>query len=87
MAKSSKSPRNKPRGTLVAPKIAHQRATLLRTVNAPRLLSFSHKLPKVRETLPHGMHDVNSPTDRRRTSTGAKPSGHGINAPRGQWGG
>jgi len=86
MAKASKNPRNKPRGTLVAPRLLHARATLLRTVNAPRLLSFSHKPPVARDNLPHGMHDVNSPTDRRRTSTGSHPSAHGINAPKGRWG-
>ena len=79
------APNPKPRGTLVSPaKLLRSRATLLRTTNAPRALSFSHKVPTARQTMPHGLHTVNSPTDRRRTSRGATPSAHGINMPRGR---
>lgn len=77
------TPKPKPRGVSVVPRLLRNKATRLRTTNAPRLFSFSHKVPLARDTMPHGVHMVNSPTDRRRTSTGSNPSAHGINMPSG----
>lgn len=91
MAKSRRvsSPRPSVRGTIIAPKILRDRATLLRTVNAPVGMGFfgkHHRAPQPRESMPRGLHTVNSPMNRRRNTLGSHPGGHGINAPRGQWG-
>jgi hypothetical protein len=71
-------------GILIRPIIAHKKGTALRTINAANILSFSKKRAAASAGRIHGLTMVNSPVNRRSTA-GAKPSGHGINAPKGQW--
>lgn len=73
------------KGVLISPRIMHAKATTLKTLNSPNILSFSKKRAAQVAGRIHGFTAVNSPGAGRRSTAGAKPSGHGINAPRGQW--
>lgn len=76
--------REKASGILVVPRIAHERATRLIQINAVNELSFRKKRAAAQAGRIHGLNIINGPGSRRSTA-GSKPSGHGINAPRGQW--
>lgn len=76
--------RERAAGVLVTPRILHAKATRLIQINAPNVLSFRKKVAAAQAGRIHGLQLVNAPGSRRSTA-GSKPSGHGINAPKGQW--
>lgn len=71
-------------GVLISPRIMHERATRLQQINAPNTLSFNKRRAAASAGRVHGLTIINGPGSRRSTA-GSKPSGHGINMPRGQW--
>ena len=65
-------------GVLTVPRTLKPKGTRLTTVNAPG------QRKKTNTGRIHGLKVVNGPGSRRRTS-GARPSIHAVNAPKGQW--
>jgi hypothetical protein len=71
-------------GVLVSPRIAHLKATRLQQVNAPNILSFKKRRAAVSAGRIHGLSIING-VGSRRSTMGSRPSGHGINAPKGRY--
>ena len=71
-------------GILTAPKLFRHKATTLRMVNAPNVLSFKKRLGATRVGEIHGFRTVNAPGSGRK-SVNVSPTVHGINTPRGRY--
>lgn len=72
------------KGVLISPRIMHLKATRLQQINAPSILSFKKKRAAASAGRIHGLAIVNG-VGSRRSTMGSRPSGHGINAPKGRF--
>lgn len=71
-------------GVLVAPRIAHAKATRLIMVNAPNILASKKRRSVISVGKIHGFKTVNAPGSGRK-SLPSSSTVHRVNAPRGRY--